>query len=254
MQDANSSQRKPNSVLFSLKELRSVEHQRVQQEKVQQQREDEQRRQAAEEAREQEKQQARHLEEQKREEQQQQQQRRERQQQEDRLRLDEAERRARVEAEMQLQLERQRQELALRSVQGRRVGWIPTVLAVVLLGALAAYLGNELRDENARAVAASGQLRQVRDRSARLERSAQRSQVRLTKQAARYAERIAVLEHALADARKPTVETPRTPAAPVRTKRGKGSRGKKNAKTLFKLCLDSDDPLSCIGKGKPGSR
>ena len=254
MQDAKSSPGKPNSVLFSLKELRSVEHQRVQQEKEQQRREDEQRRQAAEEVKQQEKQQVRRREEQKRQAQQQQQQRNERQQQQDRLRLDEAERRARVEAEMQLQLERQRQEVALRAKHGRRAGWIPSALAVVALGALAGYLGHELRGESARAMAASGQLRQVRDHSARLERTAQQSQARFTRQAARYAQRIATLEHALADARRPAAETSRVPAAPVKTRRGGRPPVKKNTKTHFKLCLDSDDPLSCIGKGSPGSR
>jgi len=254
MQDAKSSQRKPNSVLFSLKELRSVEHQRVKEEEAQLRREDEQRRQAAEEARQQKDQEEQQRQEQKRQEQLRQQERNERQQQEDSLRLDEAERRARVEAEMQLQLERQRQELALRANQGRRAGWIPTVLAVVTFGSLAGYLGNELHGESARAVAVSGQLGQVRDHSARLERSAQQSQIRFTRQAARYTQRIATLEHALAFARRPAAEASRVPAVPVRTKRGKWPRVKKSTKTQFKLCLDSDDPLSCIGKGKPGSR
>lgn len=254
MQDANANQRKPNSVLFSLKELRKVERQRVQQEEQQQQRQQRQQQQAAEEAEQNQQQEARRREEQLQQQQEQRLEQQQRQQREDQLRLEEAERRARVEAEMQLELERQRLEQARRGRGGRGAGWIPTVLVVVLLGVVAGYLGYALHNESARAHAAAGQLRQVRDRSARLERSARQIESRMSKQVSSYASRITALEHALADARRPAAAPAKVPASPHRPRPPRRRPGKKNTKTHFKLCLDSDDPLSCIGKGKPGSR
>ena len=248
-------QRKPNSVLFSLKELRDVERQRVQQEEQQQQKQEQQRLQAEQEARQKARQEAEQRQEQQRQRQEQQRQLEQRQQREDQLRLEEAERRARVEAEMQLQLERQRQELALQPGKGRLTGWIPAALAMLVMGMVAGYLGLQLRDESARATAAAAQLRQAHDRTARLQRTAQQNLVRLNKQEARHARRIAALKHALADARRPAAEPSGGAAPPVRTRRGKGRRViKKHTKTHFKLCLDSDDPLSCLDRGKPGSR
>ena len=247
MQDA---QRKPNSVLFSLKELRKVERQRVQQEQDQQRLEQQQQRQAEQNARQQQEQEEQRLEQQRLQAEQQRMERKERQRREDQLRLEEAERRARVEAEMQLQLQRQRQEQAARAGKGRPMGWIPAALAVLVLGALSGYLGHELHSENARARAVSARREQVRDRSARQERTARQRQADLTKQATRYAKRITALEHALADARGAAAAPPKVLATPIKTRHGKRRGGKKNnTKTRFKLCLDSDDPLSCIGKG-----
>ena len=249
-------QRKPNSVLFSLKELRAVERQRVEQEEQQRLQAEEQRLQDEEQRLQAARQQEEQAEEQRLAAQRQRREKEERQEREDLLRLEEAERRARVEAEMPLQLERQRQELALRDRRGRGASWLPVVVAVVVLGGVAGYLGLSLHEESARAEAVSGQLGQARDRAARLERTARQRLVQLRQDEARHARRVAVLKLALADARKPAAAPAVAPAAVVKRRgRGKGRRGtRKPPPSHFNKCLDSNDPLGCLDKGKPGSR
>ncbi|HYU15842.1 MAG TPA: hypothetical protein VEL05_07220 [Candidatus Acidoferrum sp.] len=130
-------ERKESSVLFSLRELRSIEEERIAEEEAARRRADEERKRAAEDAerRVREAEEARRLaaeeaERRGREE-------AERHHREGRLRVEEAERRARVEAQAQLEQQRLHKEMELRAMEVQRKR--PTALiavAVILLVAV----------------------------------------------------------------------------------------------------------------------
>ena len=79
--------------------------------------------------------------------------------------------------------------------------------------------------------------------------------LQLRRDEARHARRVAALKLALADARKPAAPTVAPAAAVKRPRRGRGKRvTRKPPAARFNACLDSDDPLGCLDKGKPGAR
>jgi len=140
--DGNTGQteRKPNSVLFSLKELRRIEEDRVLSEEEQQKQKEEEEKRAKEEA---ERQAIEGKERARQEEQErvrQEQEQVERKAREEQLRLQEAETRARIEAETDLQKARQEAELKAKALE-KKVPWIPIGIAIVLLLAGLAGLG-----------------------------------------------------------------------------------------------------------------
>lgn len=140
--DGNTGQteRKPNSVLFSLKELRRIEEDRVVSEEEQQKQKEEAELKAKEAA----EQQARDAEESARQAEEErvrrEQEEVERKAREEQLRLQEAETRARIEAETDLQKARQEAELKAKALE-KKVPWVPIGIAIALLLAGLAGLG-----------------------------------------------------------------------------------------------------------------
>lgn len=122
-------ERKESSVLFSLRELRSIEEERIAEEEAARRRAEEERRRAAEEAerraREEEDARRRAVEEAERRGREEIEQRT----REERLRMEEAERRARVEAQANLEQQRLAHEMELRAIEVRRKR--PTALIAV---------------------------------------------------------------------------------------------------------------------------
>jgi cation transport ATPase len=134
-EDRNS-QRQSDSVLFSLKELRNIENNRIDREQEAQRDAAEQERQALEQAEEAARQLAarRHRERQQAE--QERRERQERQAREERLRLAEAERRARVEAELALERQRLTLEASAGPARGRPPWLAVGALALVMVAAM----------------------------------------------------------------------------------------------------------------------
>lgn len=136
-------ERRPNSVLFSLKELRRIEDDRVKQEEEEEKRRREAEQRAKEEAirRAQEEAERKRREEEERIRQAQEE--AERRAREEQLRLQEAERRARVEAEMKLEQSRIAMEIEA-AARAKKLPWplIGTIIGVLVLGVAAlAYFG-----------------------------------------------------------------------------------------------------------------
>jgi len=131
-------ERRPNSVLFSLKELRRIEDDRVKQEDM----DEKQRHEAEQKAKQDAIRQAQEAEERKRREEQdrirQAQEEQERRAREEALRLGEAERRARVEAEMKLEQSRIAMEIDAKA-RAKKLPWplIGTIIGVLVLGVAA---------------------------------------------------------------------------------------------------------------------
>ena len=252
---ARSSDRKPNSVLFSLKELRSVENQRRTQEQEQQQRQEQKRQRRQQQARRKQQEQARQKQLEQEQQQRQDQERRERQAREDQLRLQEAEQRARVEAEMELQRQRQKLELQQRAQTPGAGRWLPAVIATVVLGAVSGYMGHALHQQQLQTRATTSQLQvtraKLRASADLLQQRARQDRALLQSQQQRYDRRIEALERKLESRGQPLASAD-TGSDSARDRRRGGRKVKKKGrtKTHFKLCLDSDDPLACL-KRKP---
>ena len=134
-------ERRPDSLLFSLKELRRIEDDRVkQEEQTEQQRIDADLR-AKEDAKRQAIEQAARQKQAAEDEVRRSQEEKERQAREEQLRLQEAERRARVEAEMKLQQQRMAMEMDAKSTARRTLQWKLFLGAVVILLVVGGGLG-----------------------------------------------------------------------------------------------------------------
>jgi len=132
--------KKPNSVLFSLKELRRIEDDRVEQEETSKKQQEESERMAKEQA----EREAVEAEERKVQEEQDriraEQDEKERQQREGELRLQESERQARIQAEMELQRAREEAAIKAKALE-KKVPWVPIGIAIAVLVAAIAGLG-----------------------------------------------------------------------------------------------------------------
>jgi hypothetical protein len=240
MQDDSAAKvrRKPDSLLFSLKELRHIEDTRISQEEENRRLEAEQRRlEAEEEARRAEEEEER-IQRERLEQERAHQQREEMLRREERLRVAEAERRARVEAEMALERERLKLEISARPPQ-RQSPWSGVTIGVaVLLAGACALLGYELHEKVDEVALA----RQKRDHYARLE-TRTTSELQQTRselkgnrrQIQRLEERIRSLTR-----RAERAEAAAT-ARPKRQRRIRGSKTRKIDKTI-RLC-DPKDPM-----------
>jgi hypothetical protein len=147
-------ERRPNSVLFSLKELRRIEDDRVKTEDDQekQRREDEVRAREDAERRARDEVERKRLEEEDRIRREQEE--RERQSREEQLRLQEAERRARVEAEMKLEQSRIAMEIEAKA-RAKKLPWplIGTIIGVLVVGSggLGYFLWQKSKEADAKA-------------------------------------------------------------------------------------------------------
>lgn len=252
MQDDSAAKvdRKPDSLLFSLKELRRIEDTRVSQEEESVRREAEQRRLQAEAEARRAEEEAERLRKERLERQRARQQQEEMAAREERLRLAEAERRARVEAEMALERERLKLEIAARPLP-RQSPWSGITIGVgVLLAGAVALLGYELH-KKAEEVA---QANQRRGRYARLEatytqtaRELQRSQSQLEGKR----RVIQALEQRISSlVRRAEQAEAATNARPRGRRRRRGKRPTKEDRTI-RLC-DPKDPM-CGGLEDDGS-
>jgi len=231
-------ERRPNSVLVSLKELRNIETHRV--EREEEEREIRERRaRAAIEARERA---AREVEELRRHEQErrerEERERTERLQREERLRLAEAERRARVEAE--LSLERKRLEMQLGSHPRSRAPWLAVAGTTLLLGGVIALVGHRLRQESARSEALVDRIQQVRGDAAE---ARHRAEERIASLGGQIAELQGRLERAITA---PKDEPPKPRPRP----RPRPKKKPDPDPTLSTECIGSTDPLCGVLKEK----
>jgi hypothetical protein len=156
-------ERKESSVLFSLRELRSIEEERIQEEDAAKRRAEEEKVRAREDAerrtREEEESRRRAIEDAERRERE----TREQRERDDRLRVEEAERRARVEAQASLEQQRMHKELEIRAVEAQRKKptWLIAVAGglVIAVGLLGFWAYNKSQESD----------RKEREAAARLE-------------------------------------------------------------------------------------
>lgn len=251
-------ERKESSVLFSLRELRSIEEERIQEEDQAKKRAEEDKVRAREDAerraREEEEGRRRAIEDAERRERE----TRENREREDRLRVEEAERRARVEAQASLEQQRMHKELEIRAVEAQRKKptWLIAVAGglVIAVGLLGFWAYNKSQESEAKEKAAAARLAMLEQEMA----SAQADLDKLIKEkdaefqkllAADTAEEKAAAQQAL-DRKNAEIKAKQDALSGLRdkardTKRSGGGEPKKDDKTVKVKC-DPNDPLCGI--------
>ena len=233
-----------DSLLISLKELRSIESRRIDTEQAEQMRLEREQRRSVEETELQ-------AEEQRRLQEERECARLEAAEREERLRLAEAERRARVEAEMQLARERLKLELATPTADRRLGGaWgsISIFLVILLSGGLALVSFELHKRAEALRLAQQDQARatQLRGRVARTERALLLAQARIRDQTGAIRHLRDQLARSLGAATSTPQAPPRPPRRPPKRPEAKPQIGAG--------CADPDDPICGITEGKESRR
>lgn len=175
--------RKPNSVLFSLKELRRIEKDRVQEEEDEKARAEQaavDAQTAAKQAAEQEQQRLAY------EEQERirlEQEAMEQKAREEQLHLQEAEQKARIQAEMEIQKARQEAELTAKALE-KKVPWVPIVLvSVMLIGGLGGgvwwYMAKQAAEADAKA---AGQIAKAKAEQRKIQKEMEQQEALYNKQ------------------------------------------------------------------------
>ena len=251
-------ERKESSVLFSLRELRSIEEERVQEEDAAKKRAEEEKIRAREDAerraREDEEGRRRAIEDAERRERE----TRENREREDRLRVEEAERRARVEAQAAIEQQRMHKELEIRAVEAQRKKptWLIGLAGglVLIVGILGFWAYNKSQESAAKEKAAQAQIEQLQKDIAAAQENFDKASKETDEKyqkllAAKTDEEKAAAQAALEDAkRKQQQANDALKGLQDKAKRGGGggeSRPKKDDKRIETKC-DPNDPLCGI--------
>lgn len=258
-QSADSKGSKPDSVLFSLRELRDLEDERVQEAEQEKYRQEEARKRAQEDAARRAEAEARRRALEQEEHQRRQQQARERQAREEQLQLQQAQRQARIRAELELHKHRQEMEITAKAMQ-KKIPWVPICVTFALLLVGVSSLGYySMLQKNQRQAALDKARQTERSRQKILKQWAERERQmdlvrqRLNREAKDIADRILLAKN---DAKKELLQRQllqqqrRIKRLSLRKRSPRRVARPSSNKLLNLSALRDDDPIGGLKRGK----